>query len=275
MIKYFTRAFKITNENIILATPLVLSLFLLSVYLGIAKNAPETWPSIILLLITTIFMLSAFFAGWFFMVKRAIDIGREEFAADEDKARASFNLLKELPVGIGEYFFSFVGGLILYAALFLLLSFIGYEIGLHFIGKVGIGFGEFKAAISSSTAMKTLVSSLSVEQLAKLNAWNLLFLTTMAIFSFITLFWGAHIIIKNKNPFVAFFQALNFTFKNFSSSIILFFYISIINFAISFINAVSTLNPIIYFMSMLIYFYFVVYVVVLIFLYYDSESREN
>lgn len=275
MIKYFTKAFKITNENIILTTPLVLFLFLLSIYLGVARNAPENLPSVILLLITSLFMLSAFFAGWFFMVKRSIDLDRQEFIIDEDKAKASFNLIKELPVGIGEYFFSFIGGLILYTGLALLLFFIAYEIGLHFIGKVGVGLLQLKMALSSPVAMKTLVSSLSTEQLAKLNSWNFLLLSVMAVFSFITLFWAAQVVIKTKNPLIAFFKALSFTFKNFLSSIILFTYISIINFIISFINAIATLNPIVYFISMLIYFYFVVYVVVLIFLYYDSETREK
>lgn len=275
MIKYFQRAFKITNENIILTTPLVLFLFLLSIYLGLARIAPEKLSSLILLLITILFMLSAFFAGWFFMVKRAVDLDRQEFIIDEDKARASFNLLKELPVGIGEYFFSFIGGLILYSALFFLLSFAAYEAGLHLIGKIGVGLLQFKEALASPEAMKALVSSLSPQQLTKLNAWNFLFLSVMAIFSFITLFWGAEIIVKTKNSLIAFFKSLNFMFKNFLSSIILFIYISSINFVVSFINAVSTINPIIYFVSMLIYFYFVVYVVVLIFLYYDSEIRKN
>lgn len=275
MIKYFTRAFKITNENIILTTPLVLFLFLLSIYLGVARSAPEAPSSFILLSITTLFMLSAFFSGWFFMVKRAVDLDKIEFIIDEDKARASFNLIKELPIGIGEYFFPFIGGLVLYSALGLLLFFVAYEIGLHFVGKVGISLLELKSALNSPIAMKALVSSLSAEQVTKLNAWNFLFLSTMAVFSFITLFWGAEIILKTKNPLCAFFKALIFTFRNFLSAIIVFIYISTINFAVSLINAISTVNPILYFVSLLIYFYFVVYVVVLIFLYYGNETTEQ
>lgn len=274
MIKYFLKAFKITNENIILTTPLVLFLFLLSIYLGIAKSAPETLPAAILLLITTLFMFAAFFAGWLFMVRKAIELNKQEFVADEEKAKASFNLIREIPLGIGEYFFPFIGGLILYVLLMILLSFVGYEIGLHFIGKIGIGLLELKVALNSPTAMKTLISSLSSAELSRLNAWNLLILSIMTIFSFITMFWGANLVMKNKNPFISFFQALSFTFKNFLTSLILFIYISVVNFIVSLINAFSTINPIVYFISMLIYFYFVVYIVVLIFLYYDSENNK-
>lgn len=275
MIKYFSRAFKITNENIILTTPLVLFLFLLSIYLGVAKNVPENLASAILLLITILFMLSAFFAGWFYMVKRAVDLDKQEFIIDEDKSKASFNLIKELPIGIGEYFFSFIGGLILYVALMILLSFVAYKLGLHFIGRVDLNLLQLKVALSSHAAMKSLVASLSNEQLARLSAWNFLILGVMSLYSFITMFWSAQIVNKTKNPFIAFFKALSFTFKNFLAALILFIYISIINFFVSFVNALSSIHPIVYFISMLIYFYFVVYVVVLVFLYYDSENNKT
>lgn len=275
MIKYFTKAFRITNENIILATPLVLFLFLLSIYLGIAQNAPANIASAILLLITILFMLSAFSAGWFFMVKRAIDISKQEFIIDEDKAKASFSLIKEFPIGIGEYFFSFIGGLILYLILFTLLSFTAYQIGLHFIGKTGVDILQLKTALNSPAAMKALITSLSSEQLAKLSAWNFLFIAVMAISSFITMFWPAQIVSKTKNPIIALLKSIKFIFKNFFSSIILFIYFSLINFIVSLINAFSVINPIVYFISMLIYFYFVVYVVVLVFLYYDSENDKQ
>ncbi|MDD3436529.1 MAG: hypothetical protein PHC64_05180, partial [Candidatus Gastranaerophilales bacterium] len=168
MVKYFIKAFKVTNENIIITTPLVLGLLLLNIYLEIAKNAPQTLPALILLVITILFMLSAFCAGWFYMVKKAIDLDKTEFIIDEDKAKASFNLLKELPVGVGEYFLPFVGGIILYIGLIILLTFTVYTVGMHFIGDIGISLFKFKMALTSATAMKSLVSSLTTEQLAKI-----------------------------------------------------------------------------------------------------------
>lgn len=275
MIKYFKTAFKITNENIILATPLVLFLFLLSIYMGIAKNAQETIPSAVLLLSTILFMLSAFFAGWLFMVRRAVELDKKEFILDEDKAKASFSLIKEFPIGVGEYFLPFIGGFILYLSLFAFVLFVAHQAGMHFIGKVNLNLAELKIALGSPVAMKSLVSSLTTEQLQKLNAWNMLFISTVSAFSFITIFWPAQIVFKTKNPFSAFFHALVFTFKNFLPAIILFVYISFINFAVSLLNALATVNPLIYFVSLLMYFYFLVYVVVLIFLYYDRENDKQ
>lgn len=273
MIKYFMKAFRISNESIILATPLVLFLFLLSIYLGIAKNAPVNFPSLILLIITLLLMVSAFFAGWFYMVKRAVDLDKMTFIIDEDKAKASLGLLKELTAGIGEYFLSFLGASIFYFILVVLLGVSIYKFGMHTIGDVGIKLETLKLALNSTEAMKSLISSLSVEQLTKLNAWNLLIFGAMALFSFMTMFWAPQVIVKTKNPVIAFFKSIAFTFKHFLPSVIIFVYISFINFVVSLINAVAVVHPLVYFLSMLVYFYFIVYVVVLIFLYYDSQNR--
>ena len=67
-------------------------------------------------------MVAAFMAGWFFMTKKAIDLDKKNFDSEEDRAKASLGLIKEFTFGIGEYFFSFLGGFILYIGLFLLLS---------------------------------------------------------------------------------------------------------------------------------------------------------
>lgn len=275
MIKYFAKAFKITNENIILTTPLVLFLFLLSLYMGVAQNAPENLASATLLLITILFMVSAFFAGWFHMVKKAVALDKQEFIIEEDKARASFGLIKEIPVGIGEYFLPFIGALILYAVFFVLLVIIGYEIGIRLIGNAGVSLEQIRNALASPATMKGLITSLSAEQLKKLNAWNFLFLVGTGIFSFLTMFWAVEIVSRTKNPFIAFFRSIKFEFSNLLSALILFTYISVVNFSVSLINAFSMIHPIVYFISMLVYFYFVVYVVVLVFLYYDREKDKQ
>jgi len=275
MLRYFQKAFKITNDNIILATPLVLFLFLLSIYLGVAQAAPVNLASSILLLVTILFMLSAFFAGWFYMVKKAVDLEKKEFIIDEDKAKASLGLIKEIPVGVGEYFFSFIGASILYAGLVFVILLVSYKLGFHYIGDVGVSVLQLKEALTSTEAMKALVSSLSSDQLIKLNAWNILFLIVTCFYSFLTLFWPVQIVMNTKNPLTALFKSIRAIFKKPLSAIVLFLYITFINFVVSLTNAFSTINPILYFVSMLLYFYFLVYIVVLIFLYYDREMQPK
>lgn len=275
MLGYFSKAFKITNENIILTTPLVLFLFLLSIYLGLVQRVPASFASLILLLVTIWFMISAFFAGWFFMVKKAVDLDKEEFTLEEDRAKSSFNLLKEIPVGVGEYFLSYIVALGLYALIFVLIIFAGYKAGLHFIGDVGLNPVQLKTLFSSPESMAAVIKSMSSAQLIKLRLWNLMFFTIAIGYSFLTMFWGVHIITRTKNALLAFVQSIGVIFKHFLQAVILFCYTSFINFLISLLNSLSSGNPLLYFFSMLIYFYFLVYVVVLVFLYYDREIKEK
>lgn len=278
MIKYFKSAFKITNENIILTTPLILFLFLLSIYLEVARNAPATLLSMVLLLVTTLFMLAAFFAGWFNMVKKAIDLNKQQLP-DEERAKASFGLLKELPAGLGEYFLPFVGGIILYFLLFMVLSLISYKIGAHFLGKIDLTQNELRMILNSSDA-KMLISSIPSAKLAKLEIWYLLFLAVMTIHYFITMFLAPEIVINSKNPVIALGRSIAFIFKNFLNVIVLFLYVNVVSFAASLaINGIMLLhfipNFITALVSMLLYFYFIVYVIVLVFLYYDSETAAK
>lgn len=279
MIKYFRQAFKITNQNIILTTPLILFLFLLSIYLEVARNAPATLLAMILLMVTTLFMLAAFFAGWFNMVKKAIDLEKQDFLAEEEKARASFGLLKELPAGLGEYFLSFIGGIILYFILFAVLSLISYKVGAHFLGKIDLTQNELRTILNSTDA-RMVISSIPAAKLAKLEIWYLLFLVVMTIHYFITMFLAPEIVIRSKNPIIAFGRSVTFLFKNFLPTLGLFLYANVVSFAASLlINGIMLLhfipNFITALVSMLIYFYFIVYVIVLVFLYYDSESGEK
>lgn len=279
MIKYFTKAFKITNDNIILTTPLVLFLLLTSIYFEVAQHAPANIFSLILLVVTILFMFSAFFAGWFYMVKKAVDLDKKEFIIDEDRAKASFDLIKEFPVGVGEFFLSAIGGIILYSLLLIGLSIIAYLIGVHFVGKINLSPTELKMILNSLES-KALIASLSTEKLAKLQIWYTIFAATVTIHHFITMFLGAEVVSGNKNPLGAFFKALIFTVKNFFGVILLFIYTNVVGILVSlaingmmFLKAVPSI--ILVLGSMLLYFYFIVYVIVLVFLYYDSQKNKK
>src|SRR5574344_1700550 len=249
MIKYFRKAFSITNDNIVLTIPLVLCLLIFSIYLGFAKTTPENIQAIVLLLVTVILMISAFWAGWLYMVKSAINLDKKDFYIEEEKSKASFDLLKEFPVGIGEYFIPALGGFIFYLVLLAIFGITIYFIGMHFIGKIGLSLAQLKVSLATTEATKHLVTSLSKQDLIKLNAWNFLFLGAATLFSFITMFWSPQVIYNTKNPFKAFFISLkNIIIKPFGA-IVLFIYISCLNFIISLINALAGGNSILYFFA--------------------------
>ena len=274
MIKLFKDALKITNECIILATPLIIFMWALSLYIGFSKLSVNSWIAALLSFITVIAMTAAFCAGWFYMVKKAISLSKQTFVLETDKSKEIFNLIKILPAGIGKYFASSLGMVLLFALIIAVTGSLIFKLGMALIGNIGLDPSQISAIMSSSAGMKNFLDSLTFEQLMKLNNWNLLFISFTSLLSFILMLWVPEIIYKTRNPFIAIFKSIKKVFQKCWKSLKLFISISLINFVLSFINTFSVVNPIIYFVMMLVYFYFLVYLVVLIFLYYDREFVE-
>ena len=274
MIKLFKDAIKITNDNIILATPLIFFMWILSLYVGFSKLSVSNIWLALLVFMTTIFMTAAFFAGWFYMVKKAINLSKKTFVLDSDKAKATFNLLKKVPTGIGKHFWSFVGMIVLAILIIAVTGGLTFKIGMNLIGNLGLDPNAVKDVMVSQTGMKEFLDSLTFEQLIKLNNWNLLIISVTSLLSFLFMLWIPEIIYKSKNPFMAIFRSIKKVFVKPWKAIKLFIFTSILNFVLSFINTFSFVNSAIYFIMMLIYFYFLVYLVVLLFLYYDREFVE-
>lgn len=276
MIKLFRNAFKLTNEGIILATPLVLFMWLITLYLSFAKGVVDTIPEAASAFVTLLCMLGAFCSGWFFMVRKTIETSKKEFVLDEDRARATVNLIKTIPTGIGKYFLSFIGMFLIFLVLFGLFDILVYKFGIHFIGKIDFSAIQLKNAMASPQEMKVFLDSLTDKQLLKLSQWNLLFMAATSFISFIFMLWIPEIIYKTVNPLMALFKSIKKVFIKFPKSLALFIYMTFLNLIISFASTFAMLNIIIYMIMMIVYFYFMVYIIVLIFSYYDSEfNRED
>ena len=275
MLKLFKNAFKLTNEGIILATPLILFIWLKTIYLTFAKGVVDTLPEAFSAIITLLCMVGAFCAGWFYMVKESIELSQKEFILDTDRAKEILNLIKKIPTGIGKYFLSFVGMSLVTLVIFGLFAVCIYKLGMHFIGSIDFTAEQIKNAMVSPQDMKAFLDSLSLEQLYKLGNWNLLFMAASTIMSYLLLLWVPEIIYKTQNPVAALFKSIKKLFVKFGKSIALFMYLTFLNFALSFANTFSLLHPIIYMLMMIAYFYFLVYVVVLIFSYYDKEFNKQ
>lgn len=276
MFKLFKNAFNLTNEGILLAIPLILFMWVLTIYIRFAKTVVDTIPEALSALITLLCMTGAFFAGWFYMVKKSIELSKKEFVLDEDRARELVNLAKSIPTGIGKYFLSFIGLSLLTIIIFALFGGLFYKLGMHYIGSIDFTAEQIRGAMASPEDMKAFLNSLTNEQIYKLGSWNLLLMAGTSLMSFLLMLWIPEIIYKTTNPFFALFKSLKKLFVKFHKSLALFIYLTFLNIVISFANTFAVLHPLIYMTLMIIYFYFLVYVVVLIFSYYDKEfNREE
>ncbi len=274
MRKLFRNAVKITNDNIILAMPLIIFMWILTIYISFSKQTVNSLPLLVLSGVTIIVMTGAFFAGWFYMVKKAVKLSKQIFVLDSDRAKATFNLLKTIPAGIGKYFLSYSGMILLAFIIFALAGLCVFHIGIHLIGRLDLDSSQLKNILYSAADMKAFLDSLSFDQLIKLNNWNMLFLAVTTIISFLFMLWIPEIVYQTRNPFMALVNSVKKIFKKIGKSLKIFIFLTVLNFILSFLSTFSLINPFLYFVVTVIYFYFLVYIVMLIFSYYDSEFEK-
>ena len=270
MFKLFKEAFKTSNDCIILAFPLVLFMWILSFYFAFSNSVVNTPAEIILAFVTVLFMVCAFLSGWFYMVQQAIEVAGQVYVLDEDRAKATMNLFKVIPFGIGKYFLSFIGMIIIFLIVVSLTGAAVYYTGINLIGNV-FTQEQITGALSSTQDMKAFIDSLSLDQLIKLNLWNMLIMGATTLLSFIFMLWVPEIIYCTINPFIALFKAIKKVFVKFPKSVVLFIYLSFLNILMSFLSTFAIQHPLLYLLFMVVYFYFVIYVVVLVFSYYKHE----
>ena len=220
MLKLFKNAFRLTNEGIILATPLILFIWLITIYLTFAKGVVDTLPEAVSAIITLLCMIGAFCAGWFYMVKKSIDLSQKEFILDVDRAKELLNLFKKIPAGIGKYFLPFIGMSLIMLVIFAVFAIGIYKIGMSFIGSIDFTAEQIKSAMASPQDMKLFLDSLSLDQLYKLGTWNMLFLAASTLMSFLLMLWVPEIIYNTSNPLLALFKSTPNVERNIKSSTI-------------------------------------------------------
>ena len=271
MIKVFKDAFKVSSENIVLATPLLVFLLLINIYLIVAKDAVKVLPSALLFFLTLLLMISAFMSGWFYMIKTAIYNFKNKVLHRENE---TFKLINEFPVGIADYMGPYIGLSIAFLIFGDIVLVSVYYIGLNLIGSIGVTSSQFISATEAPVAMQALIDSMTKTQVLKLNYWYFLIMFSLQIFSLFTMFWPVELLYSTKNPIKALFYSVERIFQR-PQSILLFIVISVLNVIMMILNYISMFNPISYFVMTLIYFYFIVYIFVLLFLYYEEKIKGN
>ena len=175
-----------------------------------------------------------------------------------------------------EYFLPSLG-LISNQLIFIIASLvISYYAGMHFIGDIGISAETFSKALETPETLKLFVSSLTLEQLSKINAWNMTLLFAIGLSAFVVMLYIPTLFFKTKNPYTAFIVMLQDLFsKKFFKTLGIYLLIIFINTVISIFLAVFSSNIIMHFIFTLINFYFITAVAVGIFYYYQKEFVKS
>jgi len=279
MFRLFLQAFKTTNEGIILAIPLTLFWWVVTLYLNFSVNVVDTYPEMILSGFTMLFMTSAFFAGWFYMVRKCVKFSKKHFIFDKDKNSEAFRLIKAMPKGIGKYFLFYIEACVIVIGLVLLAGFLVSTLSFPVLKEINTILSQMGVNLTTSFDVKEFINSLTQEQtyilLTPVLKLTFIIAAIPTIFSFLLLLWMPEIIYTVKNPIIALFTSIAKVFKKFWKSLQLYIYITIVQLLISALGPFMFIHPVLYFLIVVLYFYFIVYIVVLIFSYYENEFRNK
>ena len=288
MRELFKDSTKITNYNIILTIPLILFIKILDLYSLYSRDHINTMPKFALASLTILFMFGVFCAGWFYMVFGAINLSKKVFVLDEDRAKATLNLFKIFPEGVGKLFLSFVGVYIIFLIIQFVATPLVYLLGVNIIGGLDpdsmlhLQQLTIDASTSQNQGMASFIDSLTPEQIVFFGKWSLLFMSVTSIIMYLLMLWIPEVVYMTPNPIIALWRSLVKLFKDFFTTVRLFLSLWFMGFALLFINTFAAFNPFTYVIMSIVLFYFFVYFVVLIFLYYDikyvlfeTENNDN
>lgn len=270
MLKLFKNNFKKTNDCIILATPLIIFLSILSWYFVYAKDSVDSIAKLILSIITMLIMASGFLAAWVYMAKKTIQMSNKIFVFDKDRIDALWNLILFLPKGIGRLFLPMFGVISLSLILFgVYITGTTYFVSKH-IGTIDINSIHADNLILSSNELLNEVNSLPRETIITIVCLYALLLAGFVILSFLGILWIPEIVYAEKNPFKALIFSIRKIIITFPKTLVLFIYINFLSVILSILNTLLMVYPIAYFLVLILFYYFIVYMVVLLFTYYEE-----
>lgn len=275
MLKLLKNNFKITNDCIILATPLIIFLSIISWYFNYAKDAIDNIPKLLLAIITMIVIISGSSSAWFYMVKKTIKLANTVFIFDKDRTKAFQDLLKSLHLGIGKLFLPFLGIISIVSLIYIAILFIITLIVNKYIGTIDTNLLSTINVLLSSDELIQEINDLPTEQIMFITIWyGITYLSTLVL-SFFTMLWIPEVVYCEKNPFKALKYSIKKIIHTFPKTFTLFAYINVLAILISILNTILMFHPITYFLVLVLYYYFIVYIVVLLFSYYEQTFIKN
>ena len=243
MLKFLKENLKYTNDCIILATPMVLFIMFLQFYIDTFQYNLFSVSQYIKFFLTLWIALSGCFAGWFYMVKKTLQFSKRTYLFDTDRLTALSKLFQCMFKGVGKFFIHFLG---LFSILFLFL-----------LIKSMLVFYIFKTDIKPDLKVLNIVFN-TIEFVL---AYWFIYLIPEIVYTYNKTLKS--IINSVKKSFISFRQT--FRFYILIVAVFLFLYLAI---------NVTKMFPIVYFLVLLLFYYFILYCVILIFRLYEKNFIE-
>lgn len=269
----FKDAWKVLKLHSLLTVPFILYLYFMSLIMTRSQNTSAT--TIFFLFVIVAFLLTAcFFSGWFFMAKNALNNFKDiNIKGQDPQIDYAFLNLKMFLSGVGEYFIPVTFSLILYIALLGIFMAIIYTLGQNLIGDFPLSYSQLKLISTNPQEANNIINALSQNQMTQLSAYSFLFMSAYLFFSFSTMFYFPTLFMSTKNCIKAFIKGFIFTYRNITTTFILFLFYILSKTILSVLNTVFASNFLLSTVCLLIIVYFAAYWIILVF--YAYEQKEN
>jgi hypothetical protein len=230
MLKLFKNSFLATNDSIILATPLIIFLSILSWYCNYAVETADDMIKVTLAGITLLVMFCGFLSAWLYMSKKVIAISNKVFLFDKDRANALISIILASPKGIGKLFMPITClssiNILVYGGLF-------YE------------YWDSPQSV----------------------CW---ILPVLLVYAFVTMLWIPEVVYSKHSALVSLKNSIINLFFEWKKSFLIYLYLLFLGGCLYEMNILFQSKPILYFFVLLIFYYYLVYMTVLLFTYYEQ-----
>ena len=264
-VSHFIKAFPLAN-NFMLLTLLLLSIFIITVYMIIAG---QTGINGVLSLLIVIMLSSAFGAGFFHSIKHNAD--------NPDEKITMKSSVEIFYAGIGEYYLSFFGMFILFfllATLVIIGSFLFADKFICGIDQLGISANDFFLILAAPNQMDAVMDSISPAQQGCLKAWCRFFLFTTQAFTFLIMLWIPEKIYTKKHFFIALFTSIKKIFSDFPNALCVYLMVMLLNYILAIFIVVLSPFKFIAFILNICSLYLLILNFYAIFLYYKYKFIE-
>lgn len=243
MLKFLKDNFKTTNDCIILATPMVLFFICLQLYKDAFQYNLASMIDYATFFLTLWIGISGCFAGWFYMVKKTIQFSKKTFLFDTDRLTALSKLFLCIFKGVGKFFIPFLG-----------------LIAVIFIFKV----------VQSLFIIYIYNSSLKPHY----ESVNIISNIIAFFLGYWVIYWIPEIVFTYNNPFKAFINAVRKSFIAFKQTSVYYLMIVAGCLFLHFTIQEMKIYPIVYFLELLLFYYFILYSVITVFRLYERNFIE-
>jgi len=265
MIKILKETFAILNKNLWLLFLFMLISYIGLVYFSVLRASADTMVQIAVGLLTLLFLVVAGVAGFFHTLRSTVDN-----TSDEQR----FELLKNFPKGVSEYFLPAFGIIVIYLIITTLAFSAAMVIGKTLIGLFSFTPEDLGKAMSSVEALSEFQKNISPEDLVKLSKWHLLYLVVSSILTYLLIYWLPETFYNTKNPVLSLWRAVKKVALNPLRAFQLFISLAVINVIISLIMALMMPVPFLAFLVYFVYFYGFLYILLLTFNFYRHKFVE-